>query len=89
MLRFGEAKKELFGFDPRTTNNRTELMAAIQGLLALKEPCEVEITTDSEYLLHGITQWIVNWKRRHWWRSWRKTRGSKMCTFSRPRAAPG
>ena len=43
-------------------------MAAIQGLLALKEPCEVEITTDSEYVLHGITKWIVRWKRRHWWR---------------------
>jgi ribonuclease HI len=68
MLRFGGVKKELFGFDPRTTNNRMELMAAIQGLLALKEPCEVEITTDSEYLLSGITKWITKWKRRHWWR---------------------
>jgi len=37
-------------------------------LLALKEPCEVEITTDSEYVPHGITKWIVRWKRRHWWR---------------------
>lgn len=68
MLRFGGVRKELFGFDPHTTNNRMELMAAIQGFLALKEPCEVEITTDSEYVLHGITKWIVKWKRRQWWR---------------------
>ena len=59
VLRFGPVKKELFGFDPRTTNNRMELMAPIQGLLALKEPCEVEITTDAEYVLHGITRWIL------------------------------
>jgi len=44
-----------------------ELMAPIQGLLALKEPCEVEITTDSEYVRQGITAWILRWKRRHWW----------------------
>ena len=68
LLRFGGVKKEFFGFDPHTTNNRMELMAPIQGLLALKEPCEVEITTDSEYVLHGMTKWIINWKRRHWWR---------------------
>ncbi|HEY2014653.1 MAG TPA: ribonuclease HI [Bryobacteraceae bacterium] len=68
ILRFGEAKKEFFGFDPHTTNNRMELMAAIQGLLALKEPCLLEITTDSEYVRQGITQWIAGWKRRHWWR---------------------
>jgi len=68
VLRFGDVKKESFGFDPHTTNNRMELMAPIQGLLALKEPCEVEITTDSEYVLYGITKWIIKWKRRHWWR---------------------
>jgi ribonuclease HI len=56
LLRFGGVKRELFGFDPHTTNNRMELMAAIQGLLALKEPCEVAITTDSEYVLCGITK---------------------------------
>ena len=68
LLRFADVKKECFGFDPRTTNNRMELMSPIQGLLALKEPCEVEITTDSEYVLYGITKWIAKWKRRHWWR---------------------
>ena len=66
VLRFVAVKKELFGFDPHTTNNRMELMAPIQGLLALKEVCEVEVTTDAEYVLDGITKWIVNWKRRQW-----------------------
>ena len=68
ILRFGAVKKELFGYDPHTTNNRMELMAAIQGLLAFKEPCEVEITTDAEYVLQGITQGVARWKRRHWWK---------------------
>jgi ribonuclease HI len=68
VLRFGGVKRELFGFDPDTTNNRLELMAPIQGLLALKEPCEVEITTDSKYVYLGITDYISEWKQRHWWR---------------------
>src|ERR1035437_7619628 len=68
ILRFGAIKKELFGYDAHTTNNRMELMAAIQGLLAFKEPCEVEITTDAEYVRQGITQWVIRWKRRHWWK---------------------
>ncbi|HBY59578.1 MAG TPA: ribonuclease HI [Solibacterales bacterium] len=68
VLCFGSVQKELFGYAPLTTNNRMEMMAAIQGLLALKEPCEVEITTDSEYLLHGITKWAAAWKKPHWWR---------------------
>jgi ribonuclease HI len=68
VLRFGAARKELFGYDPDTTNNRMELMAAIQGLLAFKEPCEVEVTTDSEYVRQGITVWVAAWKRRHWWK---------------------
>ena len=78
VLRYGGVKKEFFGFDPHTTNNRMELMAPIQGLLALKEPCEVEITTDSEYVLHGITNWIVKWKRRHWWRKYGPVRNADL-----------
>jgi ribonuclease HI len=74
ILRFGGVKKELFGFDPHTTNNRMELMAAIQGLLAIREPCEVEVTTDAEYVLDGVTRWIVKWKRYHWWRKHRPVR---------------
>jgi ribonuclease HI len=65
-LRYNEHKKEIWGAEPHTTNNRMELMAAIQGLRALKEGCEVEIVTDSEYLKNGITNWIHGWKRRGW-----------------------
>jgi hypothetical protein len=77
-LRFGAARKELFGYDPATTNNRMELMAAIQGLLAFKEPCEVEVTTDSEYVLQGITLWVPAWKRRHWWKKNRPVRNADL-----------
>ena len=83
LLRFGGVKKEFFGFDPRTTNNRMELMAPIQGLLALKEPCEVEVTTDSEYALYGITKWIIKWKRRHWWRKHRPVRNADLWNGAR------
>jgi ribonuclease HI len=66
ILRYKAQKREGYGCEPRTTNNRMELTAAIQGLRALKEPCEVEVVTDSEYLKNGITTWIHNWKRRGW-----------------------
>lgn len=66
VLRYGDKKKELHGSAPKTTNNRMELTAAIEGLRALKEPCEVQITTDSEYLKNGITKWIHGWKRNGW-----------------------
>lgn len=66
ILRFGEHKKESSGSERDTTNNRMELRAAVEGLRALKEPCEVEITTDSEYLRNGITTWIKGWKSRGW-----------------------
>jgi ribonuclease HI len=58
--------RELYGYAPHTTNNRMELTAAIEGLKALKEPCEVEVITDSEYLKNGITTWVHNWKLRNW-----------------------
>lgn len=66
ILRYGDKKKELFGCEPQTTNNRMELEAAVQGLGALKEACQVEIVTDSEYLKNGITTWIHGWKRNGW-----------------------
>ena len=66
ILRHGPHKKELFGCEKHTTNNRMELTAAIQGLRAIKEQCEVEVVTDSEYVKNGITQWIEGWKRRNW-----------------------
>ncbi len=58
--------KELYGGDPETTNNRMELMAAIQAFETLKKPCSVRINTDSKYVLQGITEWMPNWKRRGW-----------------------
>src|SRR5580658_3038679 len=62
ILRYNDHKRELVGSEPETTNNRMELTAAIQGLSAIKEPCEVEVVTDSEYVKNGITQWIHGWK---------------------------
>ncbi len=72
ILRYGDHTRELFGSDPETTNNRMELTAAIQGLRAMKEACEVEIVTDSEYVKNGITKWIHGWKRNGWKTSSRK-----------------
>jgi len=66
VLRFDGSEKELFGGEPNTTNNRMELMAVIRGLQALKRPCAVDVTTDSQYVKNGITQWIHNWKRNGW-----------------------
>jgi ribonuclease HI len=66
ILRFGEHKREVFGFEPHTTNNRMELTAAIEGLRLLKETCSVEVVTDSNYLKNGITSWIHGWKRNGW-----------------------
>ena len=66
ILRSGEKTKEMFGSEAHTTNNRMEITAAIEGLRALREPCEVEVVTDSEYLKNGITAWIKGWKRNGW-----------------------
>ena len=66
ILRYGEQKREIYGSEPETTNNRMELKAAVEGLRALKEPCEVEIVTDSNYLKNGITSWIHKWKMNGW-----------------------
>jgi ribonuclease HI len=62
----GAAEKELCGGEPATTNNRMELMAAIQALEALNKPCKVELHTDSTYVMKGISEWVHNWKRRGW-----------------------
>ena len=66
VLRFNGNEKELFGGERSTTNNRMELMAVIRGLQALKRHCAVDVTTDSQYVKNGITQWIHNWKRNGW-----------------------
>ena len=66
ILRYQTREWEMFGSEPRTTNNRMELTAAVRGLSALKEPCQVEVITDSEYLKNGVTLWIHKWKRNGW-----------------------
>jgi len=66
VLKYGDRVKELKGGALDTTNNQMELMAAIQAFEALKRPCEVDITTDSQYVKNGITQWMANWKKRNW-----------------------
>ncbi|MCW9025161.1 MAG: ribonuclease HI [Gammaproteobacteria bacterium] len=66
LLRFGDNEKRLFGGEAETTNNRMELMAAIMALESLNQACEVSLTTDSKYVMHGITEWMDNWKKRGW-----------------------
>ena len=72
LLRFQGKEKELYGGERETTNNRMELMAAIQGLESLTRPCTVALTTDSQYVMKGATEWMAGWKRKGW-----KTAGNK------------
>ncbi|WP_047049966.1 ribonuclease HI [Vibrio mexicanus] len=66
VLRYKQVEKTLAKGYTLTTNNRMEMLAAVVGLQALKEPCQVSLTTDSQYVRQGITQWIHNWKKRGW-----------------------
>lgn len=66
LLRFGDREKELSGGEPMTTNNRMELMAAIAGLEALKRPCVVALTTDSQYVKRGVEEWMARWRANGW-----------------------
>ncbi len=66
LLRYGDNEKELCGGEEDTTNNRMELKAAIEALNALKKPCKVELTTDSQYVKGGMTGWIFGWKKNGW-----------------------
>jgi ribonuclease HI len=66
LLIAGGHKKEMFGGEPNTTNNRMELKAVIEALSALKRPCEVVVHTDSQYVQKGISEWIHGWKARGW-----------------------
>jgi ribonuclease HI len=66
LLRMGEIEKELSGGEALTTNNRMELTAAIRGLQALKRPCRVLLTTDSRYVMDGLTKWIHGWLKNGW-----------------------
>lgn len=65
-MRYKDSEKTLFGGENETTNNRMELMAAIQGLEALSRGCAVTLVTDSKYVKNGITEWMANWKRNGW-----------------------
>jgi len=66
ILRYGETEKELSGAEAATTNNRMELMAAIEALNALKRPAAVRLHTDSKYVMDGVTKWIHGWKKNGW-----------------------
>ncbi len=66
LLRFRDAEKELSGGERETTNNRMELMAAIRALESLKRSCRVHLTTDSNYVRQGITEWLPRWQRNGW-----------------------
>ncbi len=66
LLRKDNHEKELFGGEKETTNNRMEMMAVIKAVEALQKPSEIEITTDSQYVLKGITEWMPNWKKNNW-----------------------
>ncbi|MCH8537884.1 MAG: ribonuclease HI [Alkalimonas sp.] len=72
VLSYQQHKKELSGGFRQTTNNRMELLAAIVALESLKSPCQVELTTDSQYVRLGITQWLAGWKRNQWRTSQKK-----------------
>jgi len=62
----GESVKEIGGREEKTTNNRMEMMAAIEGLKNTPENCSVEVNSDSEYLINGITKWVLNWQKNNW-----------------------
>jgi ribonuclease HI len=66
ILRYGRHETEIYGSDPATTNNRMEMMAAIQSLERLSRPSEVKVYTDSTYLRRGVTEWLPGWKRNGW-----------------------
>lgn len=66
LLRFNGHEKPLKGAEPDTTNNRMELTAAVMALQSLKRPCKVSLTTDSQYVRKGITEWIHGWKKKGW-----------------------
>ncbi len=72
VIRLGENEQQIYGAEKLTTNNQMELQAAIEALNALESPCQVVLTTDSQYLRKGITEWIHNWQRNGWRNSQKK-----------------
>lgn len=69
ILRYNHHEKKISGSELTTTNNRMEMMAAIQALKSLKEPCRVDLYTDSQYLQKGISEWLPVWKKKNWKKS--------------------
>ena len=76
LLRWNDHEKKIKGAEKQTTNNRME-MAAIQALRSLKRPCRVNLTTDSQYLRKGMTEWMANWKRNNWRNSQKPVKKSR------------
>ncbi len=72
LIKYENTSKEIYGGEKNTTNNKMELKAAIEGLKALNESCIVNLTTDSKYVMQGITSWIDNWKKNNWKNSSKK-----------------
>ena len=72
LIKYENTSKEIYGGEKNTTNNKMELKAAIEGLKALNESCTVNLTTDSKYVMQGITSWIDNWKKNNWKSSTKK-----------------
>lgn len=72
ILRSGEKEKELSGCERLTTNNRMEMLGVIRALEALKKPCRVKITTDSKYVVKGMTEWVTGWREKNWRTSQKK-----------------
>ena len=72
LIKYENTSKEIYGGEKNTTNNKMELKAAIEGLKALNESCIVNLTTDSKYVMQGITSWIDNWKKNNWKSSTKK-----------------
>jgi ribonuclease HI len=66
ILRMGKHEKEMSGSDPQTTNNRMEMTAVIRALNALTEPCDVNVCTDSRYVIDGMTKWVQGWQKKGW-----------------------
>lgn len=66
VLRYKGQERELYGGEAQTTNNRMEMMAAIRALESLTRPCAVHLTTDSQYVMKGVTEWMAGWKKRGW-----------------------
>ncbi|WP_336973283.1 ribonuclease HI [Sphingobium aromaticiconvertens] len=66
VIRSGTNEKEISGGEPQTTNNRMEMMAAVEALNALKRPCRVILSTDSKYVMDGITKWVFGWQKNGW-----------------------